>query len=64
MVIVCGPTDPNRVKPVGDNVVGLQADLDCINCYCKKPCEHQRCMKEISPTMVLERLRQIGAIQA
>lgn len=62
MVVVCGPTDPNRVKPVGENVIALQADLNCINCYCKKPCDHHRCMKEITPQMVLEGLQQLGAL--
>lgn len=62
MVIICGPTDPNRVKPVGENVVALQAQLDCINCYCKKPCEHHNCMKQIGPDIVIERLRQVGAL--
>jgi len=62
MVIVCGPTDPNRVKPVGENVVSLQAALDCINCYCKKPCDHHSCMKRITPSMVLERLQKMDAL--
>ena len=62
MVVVCGPTDPLRVKPVGANVVALQAELDCINCYCKKPCDHHTCMKMITPQMVLERLQQLEAL--
>lgn len=62
MVVVCGPTNPDRVKPVGDNVVALQAKLDCINCYCKKPCSHHSCMKEITPEMVRDRLLHLGAI--
>ncbi|MFQ5508913.1 MAG: glycosyltransferase family 9 protein [Leptospirillia bacterium] len=56
MTIVCGPTDPARVKPVGPRVKTLQADLDCINCYCKAPCDHHSCMLEITPDMVLESL--------
>jgi ADP-heptose:LPS heptosyltransferase len=35
MLVLCGPTDPRRVKPLGDNVTTLQADLPCINCYRK-----------------------------
>lgn len=52
MTIVCGPTDPARVRPVGTRIETLQADLDCINCYCKAPCDHHSCMKLITPEMV------------
>jgi len=56
MVIVCGPTDPRRVKPVGDNVVAVQAEgLDCINCY-GKTCDHHSCMARITPETVLAAL--------
>jgi len=57
MIVVCGPTDPRRVKPVGENVVALQAPLDCINCYCKVPCEDHACMAALTPPMVFESLR-------
>lgn len=61
MVVVCGATDPRRVKPVGPNVIALQARQECINCYCKKPCDHdQSCMKAISPESVLAYLEQAG----
>ena len=53
MVAICGPTDPNRVKPVGDNVVTVQADLFCRNCY-RKTCSHHSCMLIVSPQQVLE----------
>jgi heptosyltransferase II len=56
MVVICGPTDPKRVKPAGDNVRAIQADLPCINCY-KKECDHHSCMKAITPEMVFEMLR-------
>ena len=63
MLVVCGPTDPNRVKPIGDNVQALQATgLDCINCYCKKPCDHHSCMKQITPQIALEKLIAMGAL--
>jgi heptosyltransferase-2 len=54
ITVICGPTDPNRVKPVGERVATLQADLPCINCYCKAPCDHHSCMKEITPEQVAE----------
>lgn len=57
MVIVCGPTDPHRVKPLGDNVVAIQAELPCMNCYCKHPCEHHSCMKAINTDHVMSMLQ-------
>ncbi len=56
MVVVCGPTDPYRVKPQGDNVIAIQADMPCINCYCRQDCEHRSCMKAIQPEHVIEAL--------
>jgi len=61
MVIVCGPTDPRRVLPAGDNVHALQADLACINCY-RKHCAHHTCMAWITPAMVVRKLEHIGAL--
>lgn len=63
MLVVCGPTDPRRVKPIGDNVQALQATgLDCLNCYCKKSCDHHSCMKLVTPQQVMEKLREMGAV--
>jgi len=63
MVVVCGPTDPRRVKPIGENVQALQTTgLDCLNCYCKKPCAHHSCMKWVTPQQVFERLQEMGAL--
>lgn len=61
MVVVCGPTDPRRVKPAGDKVVAIQSELYCVNCYLKH-CSHHSCMLLITPEQVLERLRELGAI--
>jgi heptosyltransferase-2 len=61
MVVICGPTDPRKVKPVGDNVVALQASIPCINCY-KKTCDHDHaCMTSITPEQVFETLRPLLA---
>ncbi len=59
MVVVCGPTDPRRVKPVGDNAAALQAAIYCVNCY-RKTCSHHSCMALITPEMVIARLEQLG----
>jgi len=57
MTVICGPTDPRRVKPLGDNVTTLQADLPCINCYLKS-CSHHSCMAAVTPALVLQHLHQ------
>jgi len=58
IIVICGPTDPRRVKPVGDNVIALQADLDCVNCY-RKECSHQSCMQMVTPVMVHDRIMEM-----
>lgn len=55
MVVICGPTDPRKVKPAGDNVIALQADLPCINCY-QKHCSHHSCMPAVTPEAVYHTL--------
>lgn len=60
MVVLCGPTDPRRVKPMGASVTTLQAPLHCASCY-RKTCTHHSCMMLISPESVLERLHEITA---
>ena len=56
MTVLCGPTDPRRVKPLGDNVTALQADLSCVNCY-RKTCSHHSCMAMLTPPLVWRHLR-------
>lgn len=54
LTVLCGPTDPRRVKPVGPKVRALQADVACVNCY-GKVCRHAevpRCMAALSPEAV------------
>ena len=53
MIVICGPTDPRRVKPVGKGVIAIQADLSCKNCY-RKTCDHHSCMKFVTPEQVME----------
>jgi len=56
MTVLCGPTDPRRVKPLGDSVTALQADLPCVNCY-RKTCSHHSCMAMLTPPLVWRHLR-------
>ncbi len=60
MVVICGPTDPRRVKPVGENVRALQADIDCRNCYGKTCAHDHACMAAITPAMVLAALTKVA----
>ena len=53
MIVICGPTDPRRVKPVGNGVIAIQADLSCKNCY-RKTCDHHSCMKFVTPEQVMD----------
>jgi heptosyltransferase-2 len=63
IIVICGPTDPRRVKPVGDNVVALQADLSCVNCY-RKECDTHACMEMITPAVVHDRLATLCTPQS
>ncbi|QKQ27877.1 glycosyltransferase family 9 protein [Candidatus Reidiella endopervernicosa] len=60
MLIVCGPTNPVRVVPVGEQVEAIELDLECMYCYCKHECDHHSCMVGITPEMVLDRLGLMG----
>jgi len=61
MVVVCGPTDPRRVKPAGPSVETLQAPIYCASCY-RKHCTHHSCMVLVTPEHVLARLQALGAL--
>ena len=47
IIQIAGPTNPLLVKPLTNNVISVQADIDCKNCY-KKNCSHHSCMKNIT----------------
>lgn len=58
MLVICGPTDPRRVKPIGPQVRAIQAVLPCVNCY-QKTCSHHSCMRGLSVGKVLPFLNQL-----
>jgi lipopolysaccharide heptosyltransferase II len=58
MVVLFGPTDPARARPVGEAVHTLQAQIFCVNCYLKE-CSHQSCMGLISPERVYDLVQRI-----
>lgn len=51
MVIICGPTDARRVKPLGENVVAIQAGAEHIG---RK--NDRDWVAEITPEMVMDKL--------
>ncbi|MBS0571321.1 MAG: glycosyltransferase family 9 protein [Proteobacteria bacterium] len=51
--VLCGPTDPRRVRPLG--ALAIQADYHCLNCY-RKTCRwgpKPLCLERIRPEDVL-----------
>ena len=56
MLVLCGPTDPRRVRPIGPQVLGIQADIPCKSCYAKtcSQSDTQRCMKLLTPPWVAD----------
>lgn len=63
LLVLCGPTDPRRVKPIGTAAVAVQAQLPCRNCYakvCANP-EQQACMRAITPEWVAANFPALAA---
>ncbi|MDP8567974.1 glycosyltransferase family 9 protein [Methylophilus aquaticus] len=63
MMVICGPTNPLRVKPTGQQVVALQLDVTCKNCYTWQ-CSHHSCMRQLSPQQLLSYLPTAGVADA
>ena len=55
VLVICGPTDPRRVKPLGPHVIAIQADIACKNCY-QKTCSHHSCMRNLTVDHVMANL--------
>jgi heptosyltransferase-2 len=54
MLVICGATDPRRVRPIGPHVQAVQWTGPCINCY-RKTCNYQpqlACMEAVSVEVV------------
>lgn len=63
LLVLCGPTDPRRVKPIGAHALAVQAELPCRNCY-GKTCaiaDTHACMRAITPAWVAARLPELAA---
>jgi lipopolysaccharide heptosyltransferase I len=59
---IFGPANPDRTGPYGDNHTLIRQPLECSPCYRKTPCEHWRCMLDLSVeyvyTRIMDRLRK------
>jgi len=55
VVALFGPTSPKRTGPFGENHLIIRSELSCSPCFRKK-CEDQKCMREITPQSVYNRI--------
>jgi len=66
LLVICGATDPRRVRPIGAHVQALQWSGPCINCY-RKTCNYLpelACMQAVSVATVADwALHQCGLRQ-
>jgi ADP-heptose:LPS heptosyltransferase len=67
VVSVFGPTNPVWIGPYGRPHAVVQAELPCTSCYLRRlrdcPNDH-KCMHEVTPAMVIDRIRGVVAGQA
>jgi len=56
VVALFGPTDPARTGPFGKGHLVIKSKLSCSPCF-KKFCHEQKCMKDISPEMVSDKIK-------
>ena len=53
-----GPANPQRTGPYGAMHTIIKTDIACAPCYRWKPCEHWRCMQEITVDKVLDAIQR------
>lgn len=54
VLAIFGPTSPLRTGPFGRIHTVMRLDLPCSPCFTRKPCPDWRCIRGITPEMVLE----------
>jgi len=59
MLVIFGPTDAVRSRPLGDGVHTLQAGIFCVSCY-RKQCTHHACMELVSPEAAFEAVCRVA----
>ncbi len=55
---VFGPTSPVRTGPYGNIHTIIRLELPCSPCFTRKPCPDWRCIREVTPEMVLKAIYQ------
>ncbi|MGA2403570.1 MAG: glycosyltransferase family 9 protein [Syntrophobacteraceae bacterium] len=51
---IFGPTSPVRTGPYGKIHTIIRLELPCSPCFTRKPCPDWRCIREVTPEMVLK----------
>jgi len=65
-VVVFGPSDPVRWRPIGENVEVVRPPLACAPCFeiASVNCERPDCILEISLADVLQALKRVTGVAA
>lgn len=61
VVAIFGPTDPARTGPFGNGHLVIKSNLSCSPCF-RKFCHEQKCMRDISPEMVYDKIKNFKII--
>jgi lipopolysaccharide heptosyltransferase I len=56
---IFGPTSPLRTGPYGKMHTIIRLELPCSPCFTRKPCPDWRCIREITPEMVLRAVHSL-----
>jgi lipopolysaccharide heptosyltransferase I len=54
--VIFGPTSPLRTGPYGKIHTIIRLELPCSPCFTRKPCPDWRCIREVTPEMVLKKI--------
>lgn len=61
VVALFGPTDPLRTGPFGNEHIVIKSEERCSPCF-RKFCEEQKCMKNITPLTVYNKIVESGFV--
>lgn len=63
VIAIFGPTDPVKSMPFFRHII-IKKDLQCRPCYRYRPiaCRHRRCLEEITPEEVLDKIFASGLL--
>lgn len=64
VVVIYGSTSPKYTPPLSDNAKVVHTDIECRPCFKREcPLGHLKCLKELSPKIVLEAVSNLNEIQ-